>query len=80
MWLDGLDLQDDEEPVEAVRSQYCTQQLTAEDYAATFVTTSGEFPGLLLMMLIIDRIGRRATMGLVSNATAAPQTVRTALT
>ena len=51
LWLDGLDRQSDNEAeAEVIRLQYCTQQLTADDYAATFVTTSGEFPGLLLMM------------------------------
>ena len=72
MWLDGLsDYQQDtgttgtNEAIEAARSPYCAQQLTADDYAATFLVASGEFPGLILMWIIIDRIGRRGTIGLV---------------
>jgi hypothetical protein len=42
---------------------YCAQQLTSDDYAATFIAASGELPGILLMVAVIDRIGRRATMG-----------------
>ena len=49
--------------IEAAKSRYCAQQLTSDDYAATFVAASGELPGILLMVSIIDRIGRRATMG-----------------
>ena len=44
-------------------SVYCHTQLTSDDYVATFVAASGELPGILLMVAIIDRIGRRATMG-----------------
>jgi hypothetical protein len=44
-------------------SRYCRTQLTSEDYVATFIAASGELPGILLMVAIIDRIGRRATMG-----------------
>jgi len=44
-------------------SVYCHTQLTSDDYVATFVAASGELPGILLIVAIIDRIGRRATMG-----------------
>jgi MFS family permease len=51
-------------PATSPRSnKYCAQQLTSDDYAATFVSASGELPGILLMVYIIDRIGRRATIG-----------------
>jgi hypothetical protein len=64
VWLDGLgDGTPRDDTEQLLRSQYCAQQLNADDYAATFLVTSGEIPGLIIMCFIIDRIGRRATIG-----------------
>ena len=44
-------------------NRWCALRLTSEDYASTFVAAVGEFPGVLVSLLMVDRLGRRATIG-----------------
>lgn len=39
------------------------QGLTPRDYNENIVATAGELPGILVTLLLIDRIGRKATIG-----------------
>ena len=44
-------------------NRWCALRLTSEDYASTFVAAVGEFPGVVISLLMVDRVGRRATIG-----------------
>ncbi|KAG8470976.1 hypothetical protein KFE25_009397 [Diacronema lutheri] len=45
--------------------------LTADDYDANIVATAGELPGIIITFFVIDRIGRRRTIGCESLVMAA---------
>eukprot|EP01043_Picozoa_sp_COSAG02_P028799 COSAG02_NODE_1762_length_11027_cov_27.491947_12_plen_836_part_00 len=41
----------------------CAAGLTADDYIDSFISTSGEFPGIILTVFLIDILGRRPLLG-----------------
>jgi MFS family permease/Cu/Zn superoxide dismutase len=41
----------------------CAAGLTADDYIDSFISTSGEFPGIILTVVLIDILGRRPMLG-----------------
>ena len=46
-----------------VLSGPCAAALTADDYIDSFISTSGEFPGIILTVVLIDVLGRRPMLG-----------------
>lgn len=72
LWLRNVSRSEEHLATDAedARSRYCAQQLTADDCVATFISASGELPGILFMVFIIDRIGRRVTMGVGAGSPA----------
>ncbi len=44
---------------------FLSRGLTTQDYLNLVYTTSGEFPGVILALLLIDKLGRVKTIALL---------------